>query len=88
MDDRLRRPERHAPTVGILLCAAREDAVVQYALTSAAQPIAVADYTYAMPTPGALPSAAELAKVVDAALASNADPILTQGAEDDETPQE
>jgi len=72
VDDRLRRPERHAPTVGILLCAAQEDAVVQYALTSAAHPIAVADYTYAMPTPGALPSADELAKVVDAALATDA----------------
>ena len=86
VDDRLRRPDRHAPTVGILLCAAREDAVVQYALTSAAQPIAVADYTYAMPTPGALPSAAELAKVVDAALASNADPTIPEGGEGDGMP--
>ena len=68
VDDRLRRPDRHAPTVGILLCTAREKAVVQYALTSSAQPIAVADYTYDTPAPGALPTAADLAAVVDTAL--------------------
>lgn len=43
VDDRLRLPDRHAPTVGILLCAERNDGVVGYALTSAAHPIAVAD---------------------------------------------
>ena len=71
VDDRLRLPDRHAPTVGILLCTARNDSVVRYALTSAAHPIAVADYTYTpLPRDGAdvLPSAADLADVVDTAL--------------------
>ncbi|MCL2850101.1 MAG: hypothetical protein FWE61_08680 [Micrococcales bacterium] len=54
---------------------------MQYALTSSAEPIAIANYTYATPTAGALPSAAELAKVVDAALASNPDPTLVEGAD-------
>jgi len=81
VDDRLRR-DRHAPTVGILLCAAREEAVVQYALTSSAEPIAIANYTYITPTPGALPSGAELAKVVDAALTADAD-LAIPGAADD-----
>jgi predicted nuclease of restriction endonuclease-like (RecB) superfamily len=71
VDDRLRLQDRHAPTVGILLCAERNDRVVRYALTSAAHPIAVADYTYAaLPRDGAdaLPSAGELAEVVNTAL--------------------
>jgi predicted nuclease of restriction endonuclease-like (RecB) superfamily len=71
VDERLRLADRHAPTVGILLCAERNDGVVRYALTSSAHPIAVADYTYTpLPRAGAdaLPSADDLADVVDAAL--------------------
>ena len=45
VDDRLRDPAKHAPTVGILMCADRNDTVVRYALSAAAQPMAVADYT-------------------------------------------
>ena len=73
VDDRLRKADRHAPTVGILLCAARDDRVVRYALAGSAQPIAVADYTYE-PVPAdaqpMLPTGAELADVVDEALAA------------------
>ena len=71
VDEQLRLSDRHAPTVGILLCAERNDGVVRYALTSSAHPIAVADYTYTpLPRDGAdaLPSADDLADVVDAAL--------------------
>jgi hypothetical protein len=32
VDDQPRRPDRHAPTVGILLCAGRNDRVVRYSL--------------------------------------------------------
>ncbi|MGI8682718.1 MAG: PDDEXK nuclease domain-containing protein [Mycobacteriales bacterium] len=46
VDDNLRVPDRHSPTVGILLCAGRNDNVVRYALASATAPMAVADYTY------------------------------------------
>ncbi|WP_432524466.1 PDDEXK nuclease domain-containing protein [Kineococcus sp. SYSU DK006] len=68
VDERLRRPERHAPTVGILLCteAPREQAV-RYALTSTAAPVAVAAYTYDTLPPeeqAALPDAATLAAAI------------------------
>lgn len=46
IDDELRRPEIHAPTVGILVCADRNERVVRYALRAAAAPMAVATYTY------------------------------------------
>ena len=76
VDDQLRKPDRHAPTVGILLCAARDDRVVHYALAGAAQPIAVADYTYeAVPANAqqSLPTGAELADVIDEALTAEED---------------
>jgi predicted nuclease of restriction endonuclease-like (RecB) superfamily len=78
IEEQLRKPDRHAPTVGILLCAERNDRVVRYALAGAAHPIAVADYTFATSPrlqPGPLPTATELADVVDTA--------LTAGEEDD-----
>jgi predicted nuclease of restriction endonuclease-like (RecB) superfamily len=47
VDDQLRHPTRHAPTVGILLCAdGAKDGVVRYALRSANAPMAIATYTY------------------------------------------
>lgn len=46
VDDRWRDPALHAPTVGILLCAGRNDTVVRYSLGGATQPMAVAGYTY------------------------------------------
>lgn len=46
VDGNLRQPDHHAPTIGILLCAGRNDSVVRYALASAAAPMAVAEYTY------------------------------------------
>ena len=64
VDDRLRRPDRHAATVGILLCRGRNEAVVRYALGGAPAPLAVADYTYeALPAAerAALPTADDLA---------------------------
>jgi predicted nuclease of restriction endonuclease-like (RecB) superfamily len=42
VNDRLRDPAKHAPTVGILMCANRNDTVVRYALSGLAQPMAVA----------------------------------------------
>lgn len=46
VDDRLRNPDVHAETVGILLCASKDDGVVEYALRSTSQPVAIARYTY------------------------------------------
>ncbi len=68
VDDRLRRGDRHAPTVGILLCKSRNDTLVRYALAGAPAPLAVADYTYDTLPPqerGALPTAAELAAALE-----------------------
>ncbi len=43
VEDRLRRAA-HAPTVGILRCTGRNEAIVRYALSGAAAPVAVATY--------------------------------------------
>lgn len=63
VDDRLRRTGTHSPTVGILLCAERNERIVRYALASASAPMAVANYTYdTLPTNerATLPTAEEL----------------------------
>jgi len=68
VDDRLRRSDRHAPTVGILLCKGRNDTLVRYALAGAPAPLPVADYTYdTLPAQerGGLPTAAELAAALE-----------------------
>jgi len=68
VDDRLCRRDRHAPTVGILLCKGRNDTLVRYALAGAPAPLAVADYTYDSLPPqerGGLPTAAELAAALE-----------------------
>jgi len=60
---------RHAPTVGILMCADRDDTVVRYALSGAAQPTAVAGYTYDTLPPAeraALPSDTRVAAALEA----------------------
>lgn len=67
-DDKLRDPDRHDATVGILLCTARNDGVVHYALRSAAAPMAVSTFTYdTLPEAerDALPAANELLKAID-----------------------
>lgn len=68
VDDLLRRPDRHAPTVGILLCAGRNERVVRYTLGSSASPMAIADYTYdTLPAAerAAMPPADDLTAVLD-----------------------
>jgi predicted nuclease of restriction endonuclease-like (RecB) superfamily len=72
VDDRLRIAGQHAPTIGILLCAGRNDNVVRYSLASSSAPLAVADYTYdALPASvrDAVPSADQLVAAVDETLA-------------------
>ncbi len=68
VDDRLRRADRHAPTVGILLCTSRNEQVVRYALSASTAPMAVAGYTYdTLPADeqAALPTAAELTAALE-----------------------
>lgn len=74
VDGELRRPDIHAPTVGILLCTGKGGVAVQYALASTAAPVAVADYQ-GLPADAraALPSAGELQAVVDAELEQETD---------------
>ena len=40
------RLEHHAPTVGLLLCATRNERTVRYALARSTSPMAVAGYRY------------------------------------------
>ena len=66
VDDQYRRPEIHAPTVGILLCTGKSGPIVRYALASSSAPLAVADY-YGLPDDAraALPTAEELEAVIE-----------------------
>jgi hypothetical protein len=68
VNDKLRLT-RQRPAVGILVCGSKNEHTVRYALDGAAQPLAVASYTYealpeeeqqALPSPQALVSALEL----------------------------
>lgn len=75
VDSNLRQPDHHAATIGILLCAGRNDNVVRYALASATAPLAVADYTYDTLPPAvreAVPSSEQLGTAVTAALSAEA----------------
>lgn len=70
VDGVLRRPEIHAPTVGLLLCTGKRDAIVRYALAGIANPLAVAQWQ-GLPEDAraALPRAEELEAVVQDELA-------------------
>jgi predicted nuclease of restriction endonuclease-like (RecB) superfamily len=93
VDDELRRPDRHVPTVGILLCAGRNESVVRYALGGAVSPMAVVDYTYdTLPAAerNALPTAADIAGVLDSPLGGD-DPsarLVDALPADDDPPHE
>ncbi|WP_182048032.1 YhcG family protein [Curtobacterium sp. ME26] len=64
VDDRLRRPQ-HADTVGLLLVADKNDAVVRYSLAGQHTPIGVASYDLLPPAvQAALPSEADLANAL------------------------
>ena len=55
VDDRLRIPDKHQATVGILLVAGKNDTVVRYALASTSQPVAVSRYELGEEAQRALP---------------------------------
>lgn len=65
VDDLLRKPAIHSPTVGLLLCTGRREATVRYALASSAAPLAVAQWQ-GLPEDAraALPRVEELEAVV------------------------
>ncbi len=71
VDDKLRDKHRHSPTIGILLCAGRNDNVVRYSLANTTAPLAVADYTYdTLPAHArdAVPTASQLTDLAARAL--------------------
>ncbi len=71
VDENLRNHDRHSPTIGILLCAGRNDNVVRYSLASTTAPLAVADYTYeSLPAHerDAVPTARQLTDLASRAL--------------------
>jgi len=65
IDGNLRDADRHSPTVGIPICAGRNERVVRYSLAGSTAPLAVAGYTY-----DALPASARDAVPTDAELAT------------------
>lgn len=76
VDDQLRHPDRHAPTVGILLCGSSKEQVVRYALRSANAPMAIATYTYDA-LPPAEQAALPPAEAITAAFAGAGELIVT-----------
>jgi predicted nuclease of restriction endonuclease-like (RecB) superfamily len=85
VDDRLREPNIHSPTVGILLCASRNDSVVRYALANTTAPMAVANYTdQPGPDPVALhlPEPRELTAILNAPLAGRPGHTLAEALPD------
>lgn len=69
MDDKVRDHDLHAPTVGVLLCTGRDEAVVRYALASSAAPMAVATYDTLTPEQRAgLPDPAQLSAALSEVL--------------------
>ena len=72
VDDLLARPDDQ-PTIGLLLCATKNDMVVEYALRNYAAPIGVAEWTTALTTSlpddlrSSLPTVAELESELAAA---------------------
>ena len=62
VDDRLRIPDKHQATVGILLVAGKNDTVVRYALASAKQPVAVSRYELTDEMQKALPDETAIAR--------------------------
>lgn len=86
VDDKLRRRQIHAPTVGILLCASRNDSVVRYSLANTTAPMAVANYTNQPALdPGTLdlPQPGELTAILDAPLADRSGRTLAEALPDE-----
>lgn len=68
VDQQLRDAEKHAPTIGVLLCTSRDDQVVEYSLARTSAPVAVATYTYDQLPPdvqNTLPPAESIQRVME-----------------------
>ena len=70
VDDILRQPG-HNDTIGLMLCTAKNERIVRYALGRSTSPMAVSGYRYSELPPderALLPGEAELVEVVEAAV--------------------
>jgi len=76
VDDTL-RTAAHAPSVGILLCTDKNEAVVRYALRGTAQPMAISTFTY-----GGLPDAEKNALPDAERLTSALSPLVARLADE------
>lgn len=66
VDDQLRDPAKHAPTIGILLCTSKNETVVRYTLANMTNAVGVADYEGLPPdVKAAVPSATELREAIN-----------------------
>lgn len=63
VDDRLRIAELHAPTVGILLVADKNETVVRYSLAGSKQPVAVSRYELSPAERATLPAEETLTRI-------------------------
>ena len=73
VDDKLRIPDAHKPTVGLLMCRDRNETVVRYSLGAITSPVAVSTYTYdALPPEeqAVLPSEADVIRALTSATAT------------------
>ena len=52
--DRQKKKENENPSVGMILCASKDDEVVEYAMSRTMSPMMVAEYKLQLPTPGIL----------------------------------
>ncbi|WP_231880390.1 PDDEXK nuclease domain-containing protein [Microbacterium sp. H83] len=62
VDESIRLRDKHAPTIGILLVAGKNDTVVRYALASTSQPVAVSRYELSAEDQRSLPDEGALTR--------------------------
>lgn len=86
VDDKLRNPKIHSHTLGILLCASRNDAVVRYSLGNTTAPMAVANYV-ATPAEAAalsLPGPADIEAILSTPFVGHPGSTIADALPDDD----
>ena len=72
IDDKVRDPDRDAPTIGLLIAKSKNGEVIDYALHASRQPLAVSTYTALEPEMKAmLPEPRALSRIVDETIAEH-----------------
>jgi len=88
VDAELRDSSRQAPTIGVLLCTGKNEAIVRYTLGNMSAALGVADYE-GLPADAraALPTAQELEAVLTDELARHRDLVDFDAQQDRKKPQ-